>query len=184
LLHNPRRLYPLVDDKLKTKQLAEAAGIAVPKLYGLIEIQRQVRDVHELVAPYRDFVIKPAHGAGGNGIVVIVGRSKRLYRKANGVLLAADELEHHLSNILSGMYSLGGSPDKALIEYRVRFDPVFERISYQGVPDVRIIIFHGVPVMSMVRLPTRMSASCLMMTFRCCPAITGTDPSLSPQPSG
>ena len=26
-----------------------------------------------------------------------------------------------------------------------------------GVPDVRIIVFHGVPVMSMVRLPTRLS---------------------------
>jgi alpha-L-glutamate ligase-like protein len=44
-----------------------------------------------------------------------------------------------------------------LIEYRVQFDPVFEAISYQGVPDVRVIVFLGVPVMSMVRLPTRMS---------------------------
>jgi alpha-L-glutamate ligase-like protein len=44
-----------------------------------------------------------------------------------------------------------------LIEYRVRFDPVFEAISYQGVPDIRVIVFLGVPVMSMVRLPTRMS---------------------------
>jgi alpha-L-glutamate ligase-like protein len=55
------------------------------------------------------------------------------------------------------MYSLGGQPDKALIEYRVQFDPVFEAISYQGVPDIRGIAFLGVPVMSMVRLPTRMS---------------------------
>ncbi|MGD9305818.1 MAG: sugar-transfer associated ATP-grasp domain-containing protein, partial [Desulfobacterales bacterium] len=43
------------------------------------------------------------------------------------------------------------------IEYRVQFDPVFEAISYQGVPDVRVIVFLGVPVMSMVRLPTCMS---------------------------
>ncbi|MDH3886086.1 MAG: alpha-L-glutamate ligase-like protein, partial [Desulfobacterales bacterium] len=33
----------------------------------------------------------------------------------------------------------------------------FEAISYQGVPDIRMIVFLGVPVMSMVRLPTRMS---------------------------
>ena len=31
--YNKRKLYPLVDDKLQTKQLAIDAGIAVPKLY-------------------------------------------------------------------------------------------------------------------------------------------------------
>jgi alpha-L-glutamate ligase-like protein len=67
------------------------------------------------------------------------------------------DLEFHVSNILSGIYSLGGQPDKAIIEYRVEFDPVFERIAYRGVPDVRIIVFLGVPVMAMVRLPTRLS---------------------------
>jgi len=45
----------------------------------------------------------------------------------------------------------------ALIDYRVRFDPVFEPICYQGGPDVRIIIFLGVPVMAMLRLLTRSS---------------------------
>jgi alpha-L-glutamate ligase-like protein len=34
---------------------------------------------------------------------------------------------------------------------------VFDHICYQGVPDVRIIIFLGVPVMAMLRLPTRTS---------------------------
>ena len=44
-----------------------------------------------------------------------------------------------------------------MFEYRVRFDPVFEPVAYQGVPDVRIIVLLGVPVMAMVRLPTMMS---------------------------
>ncbi|MGD8514251.1 MAG: alpha-L-glutamate ligase-like protein [Granulosicoccaceae bacterium] len=157
LKHNPRHLYPLVDDKLRTKRLAEASGIAVPELYGVVEIERQIAALPELLHDHRDFVIKPARGSGGNGIVVIVGRSKELYRKANGTLMDGREMAHHVSNILSGMYSLGGQPDKMLIEYRVQFDPVFERITYLGVPDVRIIVFLGVPVMSMVRLPTRMS---------------------------
>ena len=39
---NPRSHYPLVDDKLRTKRLAESAGIAVPPLYGVI------RENHEL----------------------------------------------------------------------------------------------------------------------------------------
>ncbi len=157
LMHNPRHLYPLVDDKLKTKQLAQQAGISVPELYGVVEIEHQIRELPQTLSVHRDFVIKPAAGSGGDGILVILGRAKGMYRKADGRLIDAAELEHQVSNILSGMYSLGGHPDKALIEYRVRFDPVFEAISYQGVPDVRIIVFLGVPVMSMVRLPTRMS---------------------------
>ena len=157
LWHNPRHLYPLVDDKLTTKNLAIEAGIAVPDLYGVIEIERQIRDLPITLHPYTDFVIKPAQGSGGDGIVVITGRRKERYRKVNGQLITQEDLNHHVSNTLSGMYSLGGHPDKALIEYRVQFDPVFEAISYQGVPDIRIIVFLGVPVMAMVRLPTRMS---------------------------
>lgn len=157
LQYNPRRLYPLVDDKLLTKQLAIKAGIAVPELYATIEIEHQVKTLHETLAPHHDFVLKPASGSGGDGIVVISGRSKGLYRKINGQYLEPGELAFHASNILSGMFSLGGHPDKALVEYRVRFDPVFENISFQGVPDVRIIVFQGVPVMAMVRLPTRQS---------------------------
>ena len=157
LWYNSRVLYPLVDDKLTTKRLAEQAGIAVPKLYGVIEIERQIRTLPHLLQPYQDFVIKPAQGSGGDGIIVISGRRKERYRNINGQLIGQDELDHHVSNILSGLYSLGGYQDKALIEYRVQFDPIFAPISFQGVPDIRIIVFLGVPVMAMVRLPTKMS---------------------------
>ena len=157
LPYNARRLMPLVDDKLLTKRLARQAGIPVPELYAVVEIQYQIRGLHEALSPYPDFVIKPARGSGGNGIVVITGRSNGMYRKVNGALLRRDDIEHHVSDILGGIYSLGGYADKALVEYRVEFDPVFEAISYQGVPDVRIIVFLGVPVMAMVRLPTRAS---------------------------
>ena len=53
---------------------------------------------------------------------------------------------------------MGGQPDKALIEYRIRFDPLFKHIAFQGVPDIRIIVFYGVPVMAMTRLPTEESS--------------------------
>jgi len=154
---NPRRYYPLVDDKLKTKTLAQEAGMSVPPLYGVVEIERQVKDAERLLEGHHEFVVKPAHGSGGDGIVVIDGRMHGQYLKASGALLPTEELRYHLSGILAGMYSLGGQPDKAILEYRVRPDPVFAAISYQGVPDIRIIVFRGVPVMAMVRLPTRMS---------------------------
>ena len=157
LKYNSRRFYPLVDDKLKTKHLAIKEGISVPELYGVVEIERQIRDLPAFLERYSDFVIKPSKGSSGNGILVISGRAKAMYRKANGLLINTEELCHHVSNILGGMYSLGGQTDKALIEYRVEFDPIFDGISYLGVPDIRIIVFLGVPVMAMVRLPTKAS---------------------------
>ncbi len=157
LRYNSRKYYPLVDDKLLTKQLAIDAGIAVPELYAVIDSEYQVGQLADILDTRQDFAIKPAHGSGGEGILIIKGRSKGRYRKLNGVLMTQAEIGHHISNILSGMYSLGGQPDKALIEYRVNFDPVFEQVSYQGVPDIRTIVFKGIPLMSMLRLPTRMS---------------------------
>lgn len=155
--YNPRRLFPLVDDKTQTKKLAMAAGIAVPALYGVIETEHQIRELDGILETHGDFVVKPAHGSGGNGILVITGRRNKLYQRASGLPLSRDALHYQISNILNGLYSLGGYPDQALIEYRVKFDPLFEKISYQGVPDIRTIVYRGMPVMAMLRLPTRMS---------------------------
>lgn len=154
---NPRHLYPLVDDKLKTKQLALKAGIAVPQLYGVIETPHDIRRLAEIVKDHAEFALKPAHGSGGDGIVVVAGRSGTRYRTVSGTLLEPEYLAHHLSNAINGQFSLGGVPDAVIVEYMVHFSLLFERISYQGVPDVRVIVFRGHPVMAMVRLPTRMS---------------------------
>jgi len=157
LRFNPRRLYPLVDDKLKTKRLALKSGIAVPELYGVMETQHDIRSLPEMVRDHPEFALKPSHGSGGDGIVVISGRSGSRYRTVGGSLLDEDALAHHLSNAINGQFSLGGVPDAVIVEYMVRFSPLFERISFQGVPDIRVIVFRGYPIMAMVRLPTRTS---------------------------
>ena len=157
---NPRGLYPRVDDKVITKELALAAGMPVPDLYGVIVHQAEIRDFAKIVADRNSFVIKPAQGSGGDGILVVVGRSERKresFRLSNGMLISEGELQHHISNILGGQYSLSGTRDKALIEYCVHFDPTFAEVSYQGVPDIRVVVYRGYPAMAMVRLPTRAS---------------------------
>jgi alpha-L-glutamate ligase-like protein len=157
---NPRRFYPRVDDKALTKVLALDAGMAVPDLYGIIEHQGEVRQFADMVRELGSFVIKPAQGSGGDGILVVTGRSERKrssFRLSSGALISEGELQYHISNIVGGQYSLSGNRDKALIEYCVRFDPVFAEVSYQGVPDIRVIVYRGYPVMAMVRLPTRAS---------------------------
>ncbi len=106
------------------------------------------------------FVIKPARGSGGDGILVVIGRGKRKrdnYRLSNGIFVSEGEILHHISNTVGGQYSLSGNPDKALIEYCVHFDPTFAEVSFQGVPDIRVIVYRGYPAMAMVRLPTRAS---------------------------
>jgi alpha-L-glutamate ligase-like protein len=157
---NPRSLYPRVDDKTLTKDLAVAAGMAVPDLYGVIVHQAEVKNFAAIVGDRDSFVVKPAQGSGGDGILVVTGRSARKrdsYRLSSGVLISEGEIRHHISNIVGGQYSLSGNRDKALIEYCVRFDPTFAEVSYQGVPDIRVIVYRGYPVMTMVRLPTRAS---------------------------
>lgn len=157
--YNPRRLYPLVDDKLATKRLALDANVPVPELYGVIGSYRETRNLPRIVASHREFVVKPAHGSGGDGILVVSARvrDKDVYRLVDGTVLAADDMAHHLSNILSGQYSLGGLRDVALVEYCVKFDATFAEHAFRGVPDIRVIVFRGYPVMAMVRLPTRRS---------------------------
>lgn len=155
--YNPRNLFPRVDDKLLTKSLALKAGISVPELYGVIDEEHQISGLAQMLSLYQDFVIKPAKGSGGDGILVVTGQRGGHFQCADGNLMLRSEIEHHVSNILSGMYSLGSHEDKAMIEYRVQFDPIFSDISFQGVPDIRVVIFQGYPVMSMLRLPTRLS---------------------------
>ena len=123
----------------------------------MVEILRQARDLPDIVKDKAGFAVKPAQGSGGSGVVVLTERTKYGWRKASGDVLSWDDLQYHISLILSGIFSLGGQPDKALVEYRVVPDPIFEKISYLGVPDIRIIVFFGIPVMTMVRLPTRIS---------------------------
>jgi alpha-L-glutamate ligase-like protein len=157
---NPRRLYPRVDDKALTKELATEAGMAVPDLYGIIANQGEVREFPAIVADRESFVIKPAQGSGGDGILVVTKRSERkrdCFRLSSGVIVSQGEILYHLSNIVGGQYSLSGNPDKALIEYCVQFAPVFADVSYQGVPDIRVVVYRGYPAMAMVRLPTRAS---------------------------
>lgn len=153
---NPRKYYPLVDDKLKTKELLEKYHLPTPELYFSISGNYELRMLRELKF-LREFVIKPARGAEGRGIMVIVDRQEKEWLKASGERYSAEDLQYHASNILAGLYSLGGSDDRAFIEYRVRSHAIFKKYAYQGVPDMRIILYKGVPLMGMLRLPTKQS---------------------------
>lgn len=155
--YNDRRLYPLVDNKLTTKLVAEEAGLAVPKLIGVVRTQHGIEGVKEALQSLDTFVAKPAQGSGGKGILVVIDQEEEQFKKASGELITLDDVKRHLTNTLSGLHSLGGRTDVAFLEELVRVDPVFDQYSHEGVPDIRLIVFQGVPVMGMLRLATKAS---------------------------
>lgn len=157
LPHNPRRFYPRVDDKLLTKQLATEAGIPTPKMHGVVCFHHELHGLADLLDGLQDFVLKPVHGAQGNGIVVVEGVENGRYRKSSGALLDLPSIRQHVSSTISGVFSLGGDWDSCLIESRVVLHPSFEPVSRFGIPDIRVIVYRGLPVMAMCRLPTTTS---------------------------
>ncbi len=152
--YNARRLYPLVDDKVQTKALALQYGVNTPNMIGVIEHQYQVKNILKMVQNHHEFVVKPAHGSGGKGVLVIKDYTDNCFTLPSGKTMTYNELYQHISNILSGLYSLGGRYDEALVEEVVHFSDVFKDYSYHGVPDVRIIVYKGYPIMAMTRLST------------------------------
>ncbi|MDP5255053.1 MULTISPECIES: alpha-L-glutamate ligase-like protein [unclassified Vibrio] len=155
--YNDRSKYPLVDDKLKTKIIAERAGCTVPALIGVIKNQADVKHIHQMVKGWPGFVIKPAQGSGGKGILVVTSHKDGVYTKPSGSEIGKEDVERHISNALAGLFSLGGKNDVAVVENLIQFDDCFDGFSYEGVPDIRIIVFKGYPVMAMMRLSTAAS---------------------------
>lgn len=151
---NARKRIRLVNDKTVTKKLAAEAGLPTPHLRGVIANAFDMRRLREFVDHPGGVAIKPANGSQGNGILVIAEPMADGWRLASGRRLLFEDLKYHVNNILSGMHSLAGLPDTAMVEDRVKFAHVFDHIAFKGVPDIRIIVLKGVPIAAMVRLPT------------------------------
>lgn len=158
LPRNPRRAFPEVDDKIRTKALCERAGVAIPELYGVLDHHFELRRLESLLAERQSFVIKPARGAQGKGVLVVQGRDGDRFRLAGErAPMTLLELRYHSAEILSGLFSLGGQPDRVVVEECLSIDDEFAVIAGDGVPDVRVLMYRGIPVMGMMRLPTRSS---------------------------
>ncbi len=157
LPNNPRRLYELVDNKLRTKALAEAEGMTVAETYGVIRTPHDASVIGKMLEGRDAFVIKPTRGSGGKGIMVIDKREGHHFLKSSGTQVTLADIRNHVSNILAGLFSLGGKRDFALIEYRVQPAKLLTAISFQGAPDIRVVMLHGYPVMAMLRAATKES---------------------------
>ncbi|MBI4820886.1 MAG: alpha-L-glutamate ligase-like protein [Deltaproteobacteria bacterium] len=157
LRRNERARYPMVDNKLLTKRLCLAAGIPVPLLIAKAEHYFELDGLFEALLARDSFALKPVRGAMGNGIVIVVAREGDGFRRSGGRHLSVSDLSYHSAGILAGLYALGGDHDFVMAEELLHVHPELESVSTDGVPDIRVIVYRGFPVMSMARLPTRES---------------------------
>jgi alpha-L-glutamate ligase-like protein len=152
---NERRFYPLVDDKLATKRMCHEAGIPVPRLLAVAEVNAQAKRLLPQLSDENAFVLKPARGAMGNGILVLEVRDGRMLRGSRTI--SPDDFVYHAAGIISGLYSLAGHADAAMVEEKLITHAAIAPLAEDGVPDLRVIVYRGIPVMAMMRLPTRAS---------------------------
>jgi len=158
--NNLRRAKRLADDKLFSKYVLKKAGLPVPTLLAKV---RNIEDLENFDWENLpdSFVLKPNHGFGGEGIIVVYGKKKgfeNTWIKADGSLVTTEDIKTHIRNIIDGSFSLSGVTDTAFFEERMKILKIFKPYAFKGVPDIRIIVYNKVPVMAMLRLPTKESS--------------------------
>jgi len=148
----------IADKKWKTKEILSKAGVGVPSLINRFKDAKSV-DEFAWEKLEGNFVIKPASGYGGEGIIVVRKRGKWAgeWKKVNEEIVNIADLKLHCKEILEGRYSLYGMRDSVLLEERIKIHPKFLCLTKFGTPDVRVIVYNNVPVMAMLRIPTEMS---------------------------
>lgn len=150
---NPRKAVAFADDKLKTKAFLSARGIPTARIYGRIDDHHQLRSFDFSQLPDQ-CVLKPNYGFGGGGIMVLKGRKNGQFLEQGKRPVSEEELKEHIEDILDGKYSVNGQPDTAFFEKILVTGSAFAPFRPAGLPDIRIVVFNLVPVMSMLRIPT------------------------------
>ena len=154
--YNPNWAKRIADDKLETKNVLINNEIPTPALLGAIHNRDGIKEF-SWDLPERGFVIKPARGYGGEGIIAVKSWDGERAITASGEELSKQQMNSHFVDILEGAFSLQHLPDKAFIEERIILHPFFRKLVAIGIPDIRIIVLNHVPVMAMVRIPTEES---------------------------
>ncbi|MFZ1654469.1 MAG: sugar-transfer associated ATP-grasp domain-containing protein [Candidatus Moraniibacteriota bacterium] len=155
--YNHARGRRLADQKLKCKVALRKHGLPVSKLIAKITTNAELEHFNWTSLP-ESFALKPNRGFGGEGIIVVYARKKGredAWVKADGSLVTIADLKNHIENILDGTFSLSNKPDIAFFEERLKLLKLFKPYAWKGIPDIRIIVFNRVPVMAMLRLPTK-----------------------------
>lgn len=156
LKYNGNAATRVADSKLVSARTMRVAGIPTPEVYAKF---REPADIFKFdwgKLPGA-FALKPNRGYGGEGIIVVKKKDRegRGWITTQRNLVTPEDLKLQVLDILEGAYSLGSVPDTAFIQEYVGRHEAFRKFAYRGTPDIRVIVFNKVPVMAMLRLPTK-----------------------------
>lgn len=144
--------------KYATKALMANKGIPTAEIYGILATSEDIADFNwqELE---KNFVIKPTNGHAGKGVVPFVKKIKNKdeWLDVMGQKWSLEDIKLHCFDILEGQYSTHGSNHKIIVEERIISHKTLLKYSFKGTPDIRVVVFNSVPVMSYMRLPTEES---------------------------
>ncbi|MEK7673332.1 MAG: tyrosine/phenylalanine carboxypeptidase domain-containing protein [Patescibacteria group bacterium] len=154
--YNPKKAIKLADDKIKTKQFLSARGIPVPKLYSSIKDTEELEKFDFNTLP-SSFALKPNMGYGGEGIIPVCETKNGIYITPNGNEVTKREIKPHIRDILDGRFAISNIDDIAFFEQYIISDDRIGKFAYAGLPDIRIVVHNLIPVMAMLRLPTKES---------------------------
>jgi alpha-L-glutamate ligase-like protein len=155
--HNTKRGKNIADSKIQTDRILKKAGVAHPRIIKKFMDPQDVFEFDWTTLPDK-FALKPSRGMGGEGIIIVKRRLKDGgWLTSQKERIKIDDLKLHILDTLEGAYSMGNVPDVAFVQEYVGRAKAFRRWAYRGTPDIRIIVFNKVPVMAMLRLPTKES---------------------------
>lgn len=155
--YNKKKTIKLADDKIKTKKFLSARGVPVPKLYATIKSKQELEKFDFNSLP-NSFVLKPNYGFGGEGIVPISTKRGDHWVTSSGKKITKAEMIDQISDILDGRYSISNVGDTAFFEQLIISHDSLANFSYTGLPDIRVVVHNLIPVMAMLRLPTKESS--------------------------
>lgn len=149
----------ICNSKILTERFLKKVGVPVPEIYKVFVSPQDVLSFNWDSLP-SSFALKPSRGLGGQGIIVVKMRADPPtsgWITTQRTTVGIDDLKLHTLDILEGAYSLGNEPDVAFIQEYVGRHSAFRKYAFRGTPDIRVIVFNKVPVMAMLRLPTKES---------------------------
>lgn len=155
--YNSRRAKKVADSKIQTDKVLKKAGVPKPDIYAKFRNMEEVYRFDWNGLPNR-FALKPSRGLGGEGIIVVKKKIEDgVWMTSSKQKVTIDDLRLHSVDILEGAYSMGNEPDVAFIQEYVGRHKAFRKYAFRGTPDIRVIVFNKIPVMAMLRLPTKES---------------------------
>ncbi len=76
-----------------TKRFAQKFGIPIPELYAVVENHGSIASLPGVFKGLREFVVKPARGAGGSGIILIREKTAEGFVTQSGTVMTMDDLQ-------------------------------------------------------------------------------------------